>query len=220
MTSAAGVVDMAFTLAGERLPRDHATTLWRALSGALPWLADVVELAIPPIRAAVLADGSLAVNRRSRLTLRLPETRVPAALALCGTTLAVGAARLGVERAMTRALLPHGTLYSQRVACAADDEAAFVQEVTAALAALGVGGDFICGRRAACQGPDGELAGFSLMLTGLRPKDSLQLQVAGLGPHRRLGFGVFVPHRSTAAVGGGLEYGERRALRRGAPGRG
>jgi len=206
-------VDLAFALAGKALPRDHSLALWHALADALPWLDEEAHVAIFPIRAAVVSDGSLAVNRHSRLMMRLPEARVHAALTLCGAALDIDGARLEVGKAMTRSLVPHGTLYAHRVACAAADEAVFVRDVAAGLAALAVGGDFICGRRAATRGPGGAIVGFSLMLTGLRPAESLRLQVAGLGPHRRLGFGLFVPHRSTAAVGSDRAAEEHRAFR-------
>jgi len=47
----------------------------------------------------------------------------------------------------------------------------------------------------------GGLRGYSLMLDGLSAADSLRLQETGIGRHRRLGCGVFVPHKSAAAVG-------------------
>lgn len=212
-TPDAEYVDLAFSLAGGHLPRDHSLALWRALARALPWLEDEPRAAVFPIHAAPVSDGSLAVTRRSRLTMRLPAARVRAALALCGTALEIEGARAEVGKAMTRALIAHGTLYAQRVACAVADEAAFVRDVAEGLAALAVGGDFICGRCAAARGPDGELVGFSLMLTGLKPAESLRLQVAGLGPHRKLGFGVFAPHRSTVPVGSDRAAGEHRAFR-------
>lgn len=208
-----GFVDLAFPLAGGRLPRDHSLALWDALARALPWLEHDERVAVFPIRAASVSDGSLAVNRHSRLMIRLPEARVRDALALCGTALDVHGARLEIGRALTRALIAHGTLYAHRVACAAADESVFVREVAAGLATLAIGGDFICGRRTATAGPDGTLAGFSLMLTGLKPAESLRLQIAGLGPHRRLGFGLFIPHRSTAAVGSDRAAEEQHAFR-------
>ena len=39
------------------------------------------------------------------------------------------------------------------------------------------------------------------MLHGLSAADSLTVQRAGIGPHRALGCGLFVPHKSAAAVG-------------------
>jgi len=126
-----------------------------------------------------------------------------------------------IGKAMTRALIPHGTIYSHRVAARDAGEAAFARQVANELHALGIRGDFITGKRSCARGPavettgeaTDELTGFSVMLTGLRPEESVRLQVAGLGSHRKLGFGVFVPHRSTAAVGSDEAAAERQAFR-------
>jgi CRISPR-associated protein Cas6 len=160
-----------------------------------------------------VAGGRLAVNRRSRLMLRLPATRVRDALALCGAAIQIEDAALAVGRAMTRALIPHGTLYAHRVAAVEDDELAFMKAVASGMEQLAIRGDFICGKRSSVRSDAGEVAGFSLMLTGLRPAESVRVQTAGLGPHRKLGFGIFVPHRSTAAVGSDEAAEERRAFR-------
>jgi hypothetical protein len=63
------------------------------------------------------------------------------------------------------------------------------------LGQINLGTDFIVGKRTVTRGPRGELAGFSLMLAELPSRQSLALQVAGLGAHRGLGFGVFVGHK-------------------------
>jgi len=212
---------MAFTISGRRLPRDHSAALWQALRTTLPWLDDEIHLAVFPVRAAAISGGNLVINRRSRLVLRLPETRVRDALALCGRTLDIAAEALVIGKAMTRALIPHGTIYSHRVAARDAGEAAFARQVANELHALGIRGDFITGKRSCARGPavettgeaTDELTGFSVMLTGLRPEESVRLQVAGLGSHRKLGFGVFVPHRSTAAVGSDEAAAERQAFR-------
>ena len=44
------------------------------------------------------------------------------------------------------------------------------------------------------------LHAFSLLLHEMTPRDALILQQVGLGEHRLLGCGVFVPHKSAAAV--------------------
>jgi CRISPR-associated protein Cas6 len=204
---------MAFTVSGRWLPRDHSAALWHALAVALPWLDDEAELAISPVRAATVSGGGLVLNRRSRFLLRLPEARIRDALALCGRTLEIGTEPLRVGKAMTRALIPHGTIYAHRVAARDADESAFARQVTAELQVLGIRGDFIIGKRSSLRGPSGEVTGFSVMLTGLRSDESIRLQVAGLGPHRKLGFGVFVPHRSTAPVGSDEAAAERQAFR-------
>ena len=57
----------------------------------------------------------------------------------------------------------------------------------------------ICGL--AQRGPQGELRGYSVMIDRLSADDSLAVQRHGVGAGRRLGYGVFVPHKSAAAVG-------------------
>ncbi|HEY0883830.1 MAG TPA: type I-MYXAN CRISPR-associated protein Cas6/Cmx6, partial [Ramlibacter sp.] len=98
-----------------------------------------------------------------------------------------------------RELLPHGTLYAALVAADGPDEAQFLAAVQLALDALGVRAQPVCGRWQSAEG--GRLVGCSLMLSGLERDQSLVLLQQGLGPHRRLGCGLFVPHRSAAAVG-------------------
>ena len=45
------------------------------------------------------------------------------------------------------------------------------------------------------------LPGYSLMLDGLSTEHALRMLESGLGPHRLWGCGLFVPHKSAAAVG-------------------
>ena len=59
----------------------------------------------------------------------------------------------------------------------------------------------VCGREQHLQGPEHELHGYSLMLHGLREASALRILERGLGAHRWMGCGVFVPHKSAAAVG-------------------
>ncbi len=59
----------------------------------------------------------------------------------------------------------------------------------------------MCGKRQQRDSGAGAVVGFSLMLHGLSAADSLTVQRVGIGPHRALGCGLFVPHKSAAAVG-------------------
>lgn len=188
-------VDMAFAVTGERLPRDHALDLFEALAREAPGLAAEAALAVLGIRAAAAGELGLVLGRHSRLLLRLPETRVEAALALCGRSLEVAGSPVRVGAAKTRPLTPHATLYAHRVAADRDDETAFMQQVSEELSELGVNGEFIVGKRSSVRGPSGAIAGYSLMLAELAPRQSLILQAAGIGAHRRLGFGIFVGHK-------------------------
>jgi CRISPR-associated protein Cas6 len=104
-----------------------------------------------------------------------------------------------VGAAHVRELLPYSAIYAHLVATDDADEARFVAAVAGELQALDVACRAICGRHQVTEG--GALHGFSLMLDGLGPAQSMRVLEAGLGPHRRLGCGLFVPHKSSVAVG-------------------
>jgi CRISPR-associated protein Cas6 len=87
------------------------------------------------------------------------------------------------------------------VATGASDEAAFMRDVDAELHALGIQCHCICGRARPLRHGGAPIAAFSLMLHGLGAEQSLRVQTAGIGRHRQLGCGVFVPHKSAAPVG-------------------
>lgn len=194
------MIDIAFAIECEGLSREHRRALAAALETALPWLATLPVAAIHRLNLASGDSRQALLSRHTRLTLRVPRQRAADVLALGGSTLSVGGQALRLGPAQPRELLPHGTLYAHLVAADDADEAAFLRAADAELAALGVRCRLICGRHQVVE--SGVLQGFSLMLDGLSPTAALRVLEAGLGRHRRLGCGVFVPHRSAAAVGG------------------
>jgi CRISPR-associated protein Cas6 len=198
----ATMVDIGFVVDGAALPREHRLALADALESALPWLHTAPGAAVHQLKLPAGGEADSPLSRRTRLRLRVPREHAAQAAQLQGRELQLGAHRLRVGAPEQRELLPHGTLYAHFVSIndAADaDEAAFLDDVQAELAALGVTCRAICGRaqRDSCAG----VRGFSLMLDGLSREASLRILEAGLGRHRRLGCGVFVPHRSASAVG-------------------
>lgn len=197
----ATMVDMVFPLAGQSLPRDHAQPLQQALLQALPWLAEDPQAGIHPVKVVPGNEAQAWLSQRARLLLRLPRQRVDAAAELAGQTLALadGTLRLGVPH--LRELLPHATLYAYAVAAPSDDEADFLLAVDAELAQLQVRSQRVCGKRHSRQLHGRDMTTFSLMLHALSPAHALRIQEHGLGPHRLLGCGIFVPHKSAAAVG-------------------
>jgi CRISPR-associated protein Cas6 len=197
----ARMVDVAFALhapeGAASLPQEHRHTLAAALDAALPWWAGEPDAGVHRMN---LAGGAQALlSQRTRLTLRVPRVRASDALSLQGSELRLGAARLRVGRGQVRELLPWGTLYAHLVAAEQEDEAGFLGRLQAALAVLQVGCRLVCGRHQVVEG--GQLHGYSLMLDGLSGAAALQMLDTGLGAHRRLGCGLFVPHKSAAAVG-------------------
>lgn len=196
---AADMIDVAFALQGGTLAPEHRFTLADALEGALPWLAQEPAAGVHALKLVRGGDGQALVSPRTRLVLRVPRERAEAAAALAGLRLQVGGHALTPAQPRVRELLPHGTLYAPLVAADGEDEAAFVLRTRTELDALGVRAQAVCGRWQSTEG--GRLVGCSLMLSGLGREQALLLLRRGLGAHRRLGCGLFVPHKSAAAVG-------------------
>lgn len=196
------MLDVSFAVevgARDVLPRHHRQLLADAVERALPWLAQSAGAGVHRLNVSAGGGPFVLLSRRTRLTLRVPRTHAAQATALAGTTLELGAHRLPLGPAQARELQPYGTLYAHLVAADDADEAAFLCSTQEALSALGVPCRSICGRHQVLE--DGALQGFSLMLDGLSHAGALRVLEAGLGRHRRLGCGLFVGHKSAAAVG-------------------
>jgi CRISPR-associated protein Cas6 len=197
----ATMIDVVFPLAGRSLPRDHRLALSDALQAAAPWLRALPQAGLHRVNVVPgLADPAL-LSQRARLGLRVPRTHADALCELAGRELDVAGHRVRLGTPHVRELLPHGTLYAHLVVESSDDEAAFIAAIDAELDALGAACARICGRRQQILGGDEMLVGFSVMLHGLATAASLRVLEAGVGRHRRLGCGLFVPHKSAAAVG-------------------
>jgi len=195
------VVDVAFALRGEALPRDPACALAAALAARLPWLADPAQCAVHKVKLVAGHAALALLSNRTRLIVRVPRGRLADLATLAGATLDVQGQRVQLGAPQVHELVLHGTLYAHLVASGHDDELAFLAEAEQALTGLGVRGRLICGRRGQVQaGAAGTRSGFSLMIDGLSQEHSLRLQMHGLGPLRTLGCGVFVAHRSAAAL--------------------
>jgi CRISPR-associated protein Cas6 len=193
-------MDAVFPVEGLSLPRDHSEALQQTLCAHLPWLATDALAGVHAIKLVAGREDPALLSGRARLLLRLEVRRWNELLALANRDLKVAghALRLGVPH--RRELQPHGTLYAYKVAAASMDEIAFMAAVERELDALEIGGQRVCGKHQHMRADGAVLDTFSLMLHGLAPAQSLRLQAHGLGPHRLLGCGIFVPHKSAAAA--------------------
>lgn len=198
---AGSMVDVAFALHGRALPRDHRWTLAHSLAEALPALADDPRAAVHPVKLVHGSGEPALLSARSRLVLRVARELSDEVRAQAGRTLEVGGCELRLGEAQVRELLPHTTLYAHFVDAGEDDEMGFLAAMSAELARLEVRCPVVCGREQHLRGPQQALHGYSLMLHGLREASALRILESGLGAHRLMGCGVFVPHKSAAAVG-------------------
>lgn len=194
-------LDFAFPVAGDVIELDHAAALYRAVVAVLPWLDDEPLAGVHPVRGLTPSSVGMLVGGRTRIVLRVPEHRAEACAALEGADLRMpGLLHVGCAR--RRELLAYPVLHSRLVVTGAQDEPQFLRDVGAGVAELGIDCETIVGRRGELMaGPQQRWVGYSLMLHGLSAEHSLRAQERGLGLHRKLGCGLFVPHKSIAAVG-------------------
>jgi CRISPR-associated protein Cas6 len=200
------VVDAAFAIECRSLPVDHAFALSAAVQAALPWFADEPQAGLHTVHGAASGagwkrpegeDALLQLSHRTRLVLRLPASRLQDAAALTGRTLDVAGFPMRVGRLSPRPLLRIASLFSRSVIFeGAADEPAFVAAAIEALRALGVEtSTMLCGRDVTLATPQRTYRARSLMVTVATPAQSLALQRHGLGEARKLGCGLFIPHK-------------------------
>ena len=194
------VIDVVFAIAGTSVPVEYAFALVGAVANWLPWLETEAGAGIHRLRTAPTGYGAALLANRAKLALRVPRDRLADALMLSGRTLHVGGSDLVVGAGVARPLQPWATLHSAHVAAGGADEAMFQEDVAQWLSARGVACEFITGRGRTVTAGEREIRGFSVVLHGLRPAASLRMQCEGMGTDRALGCGIFVPHKSIAAV--------------------
>ena len=208
--AAPDVVDVRYRIRCKALPVDHARDLRSALLEVWPWLADEPFAGIHTIHGAESGNGwlrpedprtYLPLSKRTRLALRLPCHRLEEAQGLSGITLQVGPDPLVIEDNHLHPLQAQGTVFARYVAIENEDEEEFLALCAEQLKEIGIEAPrMMTGRRHLVAGGEAAWHCRSLMLDGLDPDQSVDLQRQGLGPERLLGCGLFLPHKSIAPV--------------------
>lgn len=211
------IVDLAFRVTCPTLPLDHAHALSTALLDALPWLDDEPQAGIHLIHGAASGNGwmrpedvaneLLHLSRRTRLRLRLPKARLDDARALTGKQLDIAGFPLEVGKSDVYLLSALTTLFSRYVQTREEvNEEDFLESAAAELKAMGIDcRKMLCGIAHTHALPDGKIFTRSLMVAELDKKQSVQLQQRGLGEGRKIGCGLFIPHKGIKAVNNGVE---------------
>lgn len=211
------IIDVAYRISCKCLPLEHAHTLSEALHKALPWLGDEERAGVHLIHGAESGNGwmrpedveneVLYVSRRTRMTLRLPKERLPEAEALTGAVLDVGGHAVEVGESLVKPLSTTSIIFSRYVVANPDeDEEAFISHAVEQLQQQGVDlRKLLCGKTHSFKIPGDTIFTRSLMLADLEVKDAVKLQQTGLGPGRKMGFGLFIPHKGIAPVSGAEE---------------
>ena len=209
----ADIVDAVFAIACRSLPVDHAYALQQAIQEALPWFAQEPHAGLHTVHGAASgsgwmrpegADALLQLSQRTKLVLRLPERRLQDAAALTGRTLDIAGWPMRVGRLSPRPLLRIASLFSRSVIFeGSDDETGFLAAAAEGLRALGVeASTMLCGRDVTLATPQRAYRARSLMVTVATPAQSLALQRHGLGEARKLGCGLFIPHKDVGDLRG------------------
>ena len=211
------IQDLSFRFECAELPLDHAGLLKKAVVDALPWMEHEPGAAIHTIHGAASGNGwsrpevdsrdLLQLSRRTRLYVRVPKNCVENAKQLQGMTLDLGQFQINIGAAQNKMLSPSATVFARSVCSGCiDDEDAFISEVAGSLAQQGIQvTKMLCGLSHTIQTEAGMLAARSILISDLTIDESVLLQATGIGEHQLLGCGIFLPHKSLAAVGSSQE---------------
>jgi CRISPR-associated protein Cas6 len=205
------IVDVVYSIECRALPVDHAYALSQAIQRALPWFAQEESAGLHTIHVAESGNGwmrpehsdaLLYLSRRTKLTLRLPKHRIEDAGKLTGQTLDIDGKPLRVEKSVVRPLSTITTLFSRYIVMRdGTDEDVFLQDAMALFHKMGMRPKkMLCGMEHVIATPERVIRARSLMLADLAVEESVKLQQQGLGPDRKLGCGLFIPHKDIREV--------------------
>lgn len=205
------ILDISYKVSCQSIPMDHAYTLSTALTKALPWLEEEEKAGIHLIHGAESGNGWIRpvdpqslmyLSRRTRMTLRLPKERVDEAKLLTGKTLDIAGNALTVGNYSIRPLSNLTTIFARYVITDnVEDESSFIEEAVIRLQEMGIRvKKMLGGKMHTFSFPEGKLVARSLMIDGLKVEESVILQQQGIGPGRKIGCGLFLPHKGIDAV--------------------
>jgi len=206
------ILDVVFGISCRALPVDHAYELSRAIIKELPWIDDEPNVGIHTIHVAASGNGwirpddaneLLYPSRRTKLTLRIPKARLENVQSLIGKTIDVAGNALTINNMTPKSLSEITTIFARYiVAEGATDEMEFMQQILVALKALDIQPKkMLPGKETQLASDSGTLITRSLMIADLKLEQSLRLQQIGVGSHRWMGCGLFLPHKHINEIG-------------------
>ena len=201
------VMDLLFSVRCPTLPVDHAWNLSEQIRQVLPWFANESVAGLHLIHGADSgngwerpegADQLLHLSRRTKLTLRWPNHRLRDAEQLSGRVLNVAGHSMEVGESKPRPLSMTNIVYARYVVTGHDQsEEEFIEWAVETLNSKRVKfKKILCGKQTELATPNGPLKTRSLMVANLSQEDAVVLQQEGIGPHRSLGCGLFIPQKS------------------------
>ncbi len=208
------IIDITYQLKGKTLPVDHAYELSEAIRQILPWMNAEEGSGVHQIYVAASSNGwerpddtesgQLHLSRRTKMTLRVPASRLAEAEKLSGMTLNIAGNTIELGKSSVKKLSTLTTIFSRYVSSGDQllEEPEFLEYLVDELRALGIRPKkILCGKDSALQTPAGPVHARSVMLADLEPEESVLIQEKGLGAHRLMGCGLFLPHKGIKPVG-------------------
>jgi CRISPR-associated protein Cas6 len=205
------IVDVNFKIKCSQLPLDHAHQLSNAIIQALPWIEQDAYAGIHLIHGAESGNGWIRPtdpdeliypSRRTLFTIRTQQEHIDDVKALDGKSINVCNSSIEFSRPTVRKLSKLTTIFARYVlADQIEDESAFINEMGQLLADKNIRPQkMMSGRITTMKFPEQTLSARSLMIGGIDVTESVLLQQQGLGPGRKFGCGLFLPHKGIDAV--------------------
>ena len=223
------IVDALFSIRCKQLPVDHIWSLQKALLNALVGTtleqsleknqssnySDVgqIPLGIHPIHVAESSNGwtrpdttesFLFPSNRTKLIIRTHKDQLDALSSLCNQQLQIDSYSLNIGKMKTRLLTNTSVIFSRNLVCLDENETEddFLRRYAQDIFKLtGVKTKkMMCGRSHQIATPDGLVHTRHLMIADLDSEPSIKLQQFGLGSHRQLGCGIFLPHKGIKSL--------------------
>ncbi len=205
------IVDVNFKIKCTHLPLDHAYDLSTAIMQELPWAKDDERVGIHLIHGAESGNGWIRPSgpddliypsRRTLFSIRTPQERRREVEQLAGRTIKIGDIPVELSRPSVRGLSKITTLFARYVlAQQIENEDLFLQEMADLLAQKQIAPrKMMSGRATLMRFPEGVKTARSLMIDGIEVAESVRLQQQGLGAGRKIGCGIFLPHKGIDPV--------------------
>jgi CRISPR-associated protein Cas6 len=197
-------VELVFPVQGHSLPKNHAYSLYSAISSALN--NHIPQgIAIAAISGRDMGAGKTQLTPEARLRIRTPVELIGHLLSISGQFLRVGDSELGLGVPRIHALVPSQSLKARMVTIKGFTEAdPFLNAARRQLTDAGITGEIwiptvevgpLAGKpcRRILKIKDKTIVGFTVVVENLSDEDACKLLASGIGGRRHMGCGFFVP---------------------------
>jgi len=211
------VIDLMFSITCKTLPLDHAWSLSTEIIKHLPWIENDPVAGIHQIHVAESNNGwmrpegdesnaLLYPSRRTKMTLRIPNTKLEATEKLSGIELEIDGHTLLIGKPKKKIFTNSSVISSRYISCDPDE----TEEEFLSRTALELKNKtnfsvkkMLCGKVHTIKTSNGNLKTRSLMIADLDSETSIKIQQTGLGTMRKIGCGLFLPHKGIKSLNAG-----------------